>query len=51
MDFTKLKERMEEIAQSWNGEDPGISEERATTALEVLDSIKSIEENLEFLSN
>lgn len=49
LDLEKLKGEMEEIAGQWNGEYPGILEDRADTALEILEAIRTIEENLEYL--
>ena len=36
-------EELKEIQGSWNGKEPGIQEERATTAGEILDLIEHLE--------
>ena len=39
-----LKKEMKTIAGEWDGDFPGVKEDRAMTALEILDLIKKIEE-------
>jgi len=46
----KLKEEMEEIAGAWNGDNPGLAEDRAHAALEVIEHIDAIEELLKELN-
>jgi hypothetical protein len=50
MTLEKLKEYAEDVAGQWNGDDSGIGEENADAALEILEAIKTIEENLEYIS-
>lgn len=47
--LSNLKDRMEIIAGEWNGDLPGLQEERADTALEVIAKIDEINELLEQL--
>jgi len=48
MTLENLKERMEEIAGNWNGEDSE-GEEEAGVALEVIEHIEAIEASLVYL--
>lgn len=45
-----LKKEMEIIAGLWNGDNPGIEEDKAHIANEVLEKIKEIEELLQELA-
>lgn len=49
-ELEKLKERMENVAGQWNGEDGGIIEERAGVALDVLAKIEEINILTNYLS-
>lgn len=40
----KIKEWAEEISGSWNGDDSGRGEDRATQANDILDTIKELEQ-------
>ncbi len=50
MDFSKLKEKLEEAQGTWNGDLPGVDEDRATTAQDALDLINQLEPLLESLN-
>lgn len=50
MELANLKKKMEEIAGEWNGDEPGLKEDRAHAAHDILEAVKTIEENLLFLS-
>jgi hypothetical protein len=40
----KLKTKMEEISGDWNGDEPGLQEERAHIANDIIEKIEEIEE-------
>lgn len=50
MDFTKLIERMDEIASEWDGDNPGLKEDRAMAAQDVIQAVATIKANLEYLN-
>lgn len=43
----EIEERANEVAGQWNGDLPGIQEERATAALEIIEKIKELKLLLE----
>lgn len=45
----QLEKESSEIAGSWNGDNPGRLEERAGAALEIIDEIGKLRENIEYL--
>ena len=45
-EFKKLKERMEQIAGEWNGDEAGLQEDRAEIALDVITKLDEVEELL-----
>jgi hypothetical protein len=49
MELEKLRARMNEIDSNWNGDNPGLGEERASIAKEVIRKINDIEELLKLL--
>ena len=48
--FKKLKKELEEISSEWNGDNPGITEERSHIAEEALEQITKLEELLKELN-
>ena len=46
MELEELKKRMERIAGDWNGDLPGLAEDQANIALEVIQKIDEINELL-----
>jgi hypothetical protein len=42
MELEKLKKQMQDIAGNWNGDEPGLQEENAKIALEVIEKIDEI---------
>lgn len=51
MDFTKLLAEMEEIQGQWDGDEPGQAEDRAMAATDVIEAVREIQENLEYLND
>ena len=49
MDFENLRKKMEGVAGEWNGDEPGLKEDRAHAANDILAAMKVIEEQLAFL--
>lgn len=49
MDLAILRKKMEEIAGEWDGDKPGLQEDRAHAAQDILKAIDVIEENLAFI--
>ena len=48
--FKKLKKELEEISSEWNGDEPGIAEDRCHTAEEAIKQITKLEELLKELN-
>lgn len=46
LDLSQLKEWAEEVAGRWNGDNPGLDEDRAHCAVEIKEKIEEIEELL-----
>lgn len=49
MDFDNLRKRMIEIAGEWDGNESGLKEDRAHAANDILQAMKTIEDNLTFI--
>ena len=50
IELDKLTSSCEEIAGNWNGEDSGIVEDRATTALDIQEKIGELKELIDYLN-
>ena len=50
MTLDKLQEFFEEVAGNWNGDNPGLDEDRAHIALEALEHLKALKELTEQLN-
>lgn len=44
--IAELKEKMEQIAGEWNGDEAGLQEERAEIALDVITKLEEVEDLL-----
>jgi hypothetical protein len=49
--LTKLEIRAQEIAGQWNGDSPGLAEDRAHAAIDIIEAVTTIKEALSFLED